>query len=65
MCWIYYIIFVCLQNEVLQESVAMIPDCTRRIKQAYQELSQLVVSIFDGSKLNQIGLPGIITVSGE
>lgn len=38
-----------LQIEVLEESKVMIPDCKRRIKTAYLDLQELVVSDSDSS----------------
>ena len=38
-----------LQIEVLEESKVMIPDCKRRIKTAYLDLQELVVSDIDSS----------------
>ena len=38
-----------LQIEVLEESKVMIPDCKRRIKTAYLDLQELVVSDCDSS----------------
>ena len=34
-----------LQEEVLQESVKMVPDCQRRLNNAYTDLQSLLVSV--------------------
>lgn len=44
--FIYFIllIFLRFQNEVLQESRMMIPDCSRRLEAASTDLAQILVS---------------------
>ena len=38
-------LFLCLQGEVLEESVMMVPDTKRRLAAAWDELSKLMVHV--------------------